>query len=105
MVGYAQGNNDHVDLERSRIAKDEQDVKAMVDLIENNWTNAFSSYQPLLSISTDATASPEIERDLSRAYLAGETAYQQFKKERLEPEKPPGEVPSYTEKAKVKDLQ
>ena len=90
MVGYAQGNNDHVDLEQSRIAKDEQDVKAMVDHIESNWTNPFSSYQPLLSISTGATASPEIERDLSRAYLAGETAYQQFKKERVEPEKPPG---------------
>ena len=89
MVGYAQGNNGHVDLQQSQIAKDEQDVKAMVDLIESNWTNPFSSYQPLLSISTGATASPKIKRDLSRAYLVRETAYQQLKKECLEPEKPP----------------
>ena len=32
MVGYAQGNNDHVDLQQSRIANNEQDVKEMVDL-------------------------------------------------------------------------
>ena len=88
----------------SRIAKDEQDVKAMVDHIESNWTNPFSSYQPLLSISTGATASasPEIERDLSRAYLVGETAYQQFKKERLEPEKPPGKCHHTLKKQKLK---
>ena len=32
MVGYAQGNNDHVDLQQFRIANNEQDVKEMVDL-------------------------------------------------------------------------
>ena len=62
---------DHVDVQQSRIAKDEQDVKAMFDLLESNWTNPFSSYQPLLSISTGATVSPGVERDLSRAYLEG----------------------------------
>ena len=36
MVGHAQGNNDEVDLQQSQIAKDKQDVKAMVDLIESN---------------------------------------------------------------------
>ena len=82
MVGYAQGNNDEVDLQQSQIAKDKQDVKAMVDFTESNWTNPFSSYQPLLSISTGATALPEIKRDLSGAYLVRETAY-------LEAEKPP----------------
>ena len=46
----------------------------MVDLLESNWTNPFIYYQPFLSISTGATASQEIERDLSRAYLVGETA-------------------------------
>ena len=74
MVGYAQGNNDQVDLQQSQIAKDKQDVKAMVDLIESNWTNPFSSYQRLLSISTGATALPKIKHDLSRAYLVRETA-------------------------------
>ena len=102
MVGYAQGNNDHVDLEQSRIAKDEQDVKAMVDHIESNWTNPFSSYQPLLSISTGATALPEIKRDLSRAYLVRETAYQQLKNECLEPEKPPMKFHHTLTKRKLK---
>ena len=88
-VGYAQGNNDHTDLQQSRIAKDEQDVKAMVDLIESNWTNPFSSDQPLSSISTGAIATPDIECDLRRAHLVEETAYQQFKEERLEPDVPP----------------
>ena len=40
---------DHVDLQQSRIAKDKQEVKAMVDLLESNRTNPFSSYQPLFS--------------------------------------------------------
>lgn len=74
----------------------------MVDLIESNWTSPFSSYQPLVSISTGATASPEIERDLSRAYLVGQTAYQQFKKERLEPEKPPVKFQHTLSKQKLK---
>ena len=74
----------------------------MVDLLESNWTNPFISYQPFLSISTGATASQEIERDLSRAYLVGETAYQQFKKERLQPKKPPVKFHHTLRKQKLK---
>ena len=98
----AQGNNDEVDLQQSQIAKDKQDVKAMIDLIESNWTNPFSSYQPLLSIFTGATALPEIKRDLSRAYLVRETAYQQFKNECLELEKPPMKFHHTLTKQKLK---
>ena len=93
---------DHVDLQQSRIAKDKQEVKAMVDLLESNRTNPFSSYQPLFSISMGATVSPEIERDLSRACLVGETAYQQFKKGRFKPEKPPVNVHHILTKQKLK---
>ena len=93
---------DHVDLQQSRIAKDKQEVKAMVDLLESNRTNPFSSYQPLCSISMGATVSPEIERDLSRACLVGETAYQQFKKGRFKPEKPPVNVHHILTKQKLK---
>ena len=93
---------DHVDLQQSRIAKDKQDIKAMVDLLESNRTNPFSSYQPLSSISVGATVSPEIERDLSRACLVGETAYQQFKKGRFKSEKPPVNVHHTLTKQKLK---
>ena len=72
MVGYAQGNNDHVDLEQSRIAKDEQDVKAMV---------------AEQSVPSRGDRLPTIQKGTPRAR---ETTR---------------EVPSYTEKAKVKDPQ
>ena len=49
-----------------------------------------------------ATVSPEIERDLSRACLVGETAYQQFKKGRFKPEKPPVNVHHTLTKQKLK---
>ena len=93
---------DHVDLQQSRIAKDKQEVKAMVDLLQSNRTNPLSSYQPLFSISMGATVSPEIERDLSRPCLVGETAYQQFKKGRFKPEKPPVNVHHTLTKQKLK---
>ena len=49
-----------------------------------------------------ATVSPEIERDLSRVCLVGETAYQQFKKGRFKPEKPPVNVHHTLTKQKLK---
>ena len=55
MVGYAQGNNGHVDLQKSRMKKDEKDVQEMTDLLLNSWLNPFSDEsQPLASISTSA---------------------------------------------------
>ena len=87
MVGYAKGNNDHADLQKSRITKDENDIQGMVDVILN-WINPFADAdQPLASISTSAVASPEIAQDLDRAYLVSKAAYQDFKKERLEHDK------------------
>ena len=53
-------------------------------------------------VGVGATVSPEIERDLSRACLVGETAYQQFKKERFKPEKPPVNVHHTLTKQKLK---
>ena len=35
------GSTNHTDLEKTRIMKDESDITAMVDLLENNWTNPF----------------------------------------------------------------
>ena len=82
MVGYAQGNNGHADLQKSRIKKDEKDVQDMTDLLLNSWLNPFSDEsQPLAGISTSAVP-------LAKAYLSGVAAYQDFKNNRLEPDKP-----------------
>lgn len=51
MVSYAQGNNSHADLQKSRIKKDEKDVQEMTDLLLKSWLNPFSDEsQPLASI-------------------------------------------------------
>ena len=56
MVGYAQDNNGHADLQKSRITRDEKDVQEMTDLLFNSWLNPFSDEsQPLARISTSAT--------------------------------------------------
>ena len=74
---------------KSRITRDEKDVKEMTDLLFNSWLNSFSDEsQPLASISTSAVPSPDIALDLAKAYLSGEAAYQDFANNRLEPEKP-----------------
>ena len=89
MVGYSQDNNGHADLQKSRLKKDEKDVQEMIDLLLNSWLNPFSDEsQPLASISTGAIPSPDIALDLAKAYLSGEAAYQGFKNNRLEPDKP-----------------
>ena len=70
MVGYAQGNNSHADLQKSRIKKDYKDVQEMTDLLLNSWLNPFSDEsQPLASILTSAVPSPDIALDLAKAYL------------------------------------
>ena len=82
MVGYTQGNNGHADLQKSRIKKDEKDVQDMTDLLLNSWLNPFSDEsQPLASISTSAVP-------LAKAYLSSVAAYQDFKNNRVEPDKP-----------------
>lgn len=88
MVGYAQDNNGHADLQKARITRDKKDVQEMTDLLFSSWLNPFSDEsQPLASISTSAVPSPDNALDLAKAYLSGEAAYQDFKNNRLEPEK------------------
>ena len=71
------------------IKKDERDVQEMTDLLLISWPNSFfDESQPLASISASAVPSPDIALDLAKAYLSGEAAYQGFKNNRLEPDKP-----------------
>ena len=106
MVGYAQDNNGHADLQKSRITTDEKDVQKMSDFLFNRWLNTFShKSQPLASISTSAVPSPDIALDLAKAYLSGQAAYHDFKNNRLEPEKAVGEVPRHPQEAEIEDIQ
>ena len=87
MIGYAKGKHSHADLHSSRIAQDEKDVAAMVDLIKN-WRDPFAGHVQLSSISTGAVATTATAEDLATAYKVGEAAYADFKKPRLESQPP-----------------
>ena len=69
----------HTDLQTSRIKRDESDVTAIEDMLENNWTNPFST-QPsdLVNISTGAAATPAITKDLLSAFDKGNEAFKTF---------------------------
>ena len=92
MAGFAKGKHGHADLHSSRIAKDEKDVSAMVELIKN-WTDLFEGHTQLSSISTE---------DLARAYKVGEAAYADFKKTRLESQPPAVKFHDKLKKQKLK---
>lgn len=79
----------HPDLQESRIKRDETDVSAIVNMLENNWLNPIGSNETeLLSLSTGKVANEEVTRDIMNAHSIGEQAYQEFKEKRLHSEPP-----------------
>ena len=71
------------DLQKSRIAKDESDVKSLLETI-NNWINPFElGEQDLVCLSSGKAATEKIEPDL-QAHRTGENAYRRFSEMRLE---------------------
>ncbi|XP_066963151.1 uncharacterized protein [Macrobrachium rosenbergii] len=80
MTGGSSSNLIHPDLQTERQKKDEWDVEALIDMMENSWLNPMSpEEEDLLSLSTGTVAPPEVSRDLLRAHAVGEAAYQEFK--------------------------
>ncbi len=78
----------HHDLENTRILRDESDVQSLIDVMENSWINPFDSNpSDLMSMSTITAAHPDVASDLRRPREIGETAYQQFQKDRIEQQK------------------
>ncbi len=72
------------DLSSGRITKDEADVQAVVDVLEENWINPFDgTSRDLTSLSTSAVPSKNIKEDLLQAKEKGQHAYQKFCEERL----------------------
>ena len=79
----------HTDLQVSRIARDEEDVKSLMSMLEGSWINPFKGeQQDLVCLSTSKLVTPEIEKDLLQAEALGEKAYKTFSKERLEYDPP-----------------
>ena len=101
MVAYAKGKHSHDGLHLSRIAQDEKDVAAMVDLIKN-WTDPFAGHMTQSSISTGAVATTAIVEDLASAYKVGEAAYADFKKTHLESQPPTVKFYDKLKKEKLK---
>ena len=78
----------HVELQNSRIKKDELAVNAVVETL-HNWVNPFEAERDeLVSLSSAAAVTDEITADLTKAEELGEAAYQTFKTERLEANPP-----------------
>jgi len=62
--------SNHPDLMKKRIHKDEPDIAAIVDTLENDWTNPFDKDpSDLVNISTGVPATPEVCNDLLDALL------------------------------------
>ncbi len=72
----------HLDLQLPRIRKDETDVHAFVELMENNWINPLVHDETdLVNLSTGLFAPPNAISDLLKAYQIGEEAYKTFREE------------------------
>ena len=79
----------HPDLSRTRIRKDEDAVQSLVELMENNWTDPFGHSSEVVCLSTGASASPDISRDLLTAQEKGNKAYLVFQEKRLDKQEVP----------------
>ena len=74
----------HNDLQKSRIAKDESDVKSWLETI-SNWINPFElGEQDLVCFPSGKAATEKIKQDLLQAHRTGENAYRRFSEMRLE---------------------
>ena len=85
MVGLGGSRLNHLDLQQSRILKDEADVQSLVNLMEDSWINPFRSDQDsLMSLATAAMPPMEIAHDLMNASKVGEETFEAFRTGRLE---------------------
>ncbi|XP_035662311.1 uncharacterized protein LOC118406391 [Branchiostoma floridae] len=97
------GSTKHNDLQHTRIAKDEADVKSLVSILQDTWLNPFDpDLQDLVCLSTGKVATPDVEHDLLRAKDVGEEAYRAFREQRLESDPPQVNFHDTMTKAKLK---
>ena len=78
----------HNDLQKSRISRDESDVKSLLSTLDS-WINPFEiEEQDLVCLSTGKVTTEQIEKDLLQAQDIGERAYRCFSEQRLESNPP-----------------
>ncbi len=71
------------------ITRDEADVQSIVKLLDDDWTNSFDPNESeFVSISTGTLAPPDVARDILGALKFGIAAYEEFKRDQLEDERP-----------------
>ena len=93
----------HPDLQKTRIKRDENDVKSLMDLMENSWLNPWCPDEnDLVHLSTGYVAPSNVTKDLLSAHEVGEAEYQKFKKTRLEEDPPPVKFHEKMKKLKLK---
>ena len=72
------------DLSRARIQRDEEDIKSLLEMLQNIWLNPFSKESTdLCNMSTGAIVEPELISDVLNAREKGKEACEQFISERL----------------------
>lgn len=59
-LGLQQSSGSHKDLGQSRIAKDEEHITSIVDLLDSSWIHPFAGADALVSLSTGVTAPPDV---------------------------------------------
>lgn len=84
MPHWSKSSCHHNDLQKSRIAKDEADVRSLLTTMEG-WVNPFQGdmQEDLICLSTGKMASEDVASDLLQAKHLSERAFQSFSKERL----------------------
>ena len=93
----------HNDFHRSKIMRDETDVKNIISLLQDTWLNPFNpDLQDLVCLSTGKVASSEVQDDLLRAKDIGEELYKAFREQRLECDPPEAKSHDTMKKAKLK---
>ena len=74
MRNLSKSNSEHTDLQKTRIPRDEADVKSPIAMLASNWINPFSAeQQDLVCLSTGEVATQKIEEDLLRSKAVGQT--------------------------------
>ena len=82
MVNSENASSLHHDLQKTRIERDEDDVKKVLQMFESTWKDPFED-QDLVNVSTGMIATPDVVNDLLNAYEKGKAAYDQFIDSRL----------------------
>ena len=79
-VGHGDIHQRHPDTHTTRIQKDLNDLKSVINMLETiNWINLFGiGDTDLLSLSTGCVARQDITDDIIRAHDVGEKAYIEF---------------------------